>query len=344
MTPRLLSPFALVGFLLAVIWLAPVPLVGQSAGTAAKPEAPAKPWKLSRTPDGQPDLQGFWTNTTYVPLERPKNVTKAVYTREEVAENIKRAAATESEQTEPGTVADVHYDFTQFGLDRSQGPLALNLRTSLIVDPPDGRIPPMTAEGQRRAAERAESRKRMGGPYDAAQNQPLSVRCIIMDRIGPPMLAGAYNNNYQIVQTPDYVMIRSEMYHNVRVIPLDNRARTKIPQWVGESRARWEGDTLVVETSSFLDRSAHWWATAWRASRPALGLVERFRRVDAETLDYEFTMTDPVMFTRPWTARFPLTTNQAARGVTEGPMYEYACHEGNYSLANVLRGARLQEK
>ena len=115
--------------------------------------------------------------------------------------------------------------------------------------------------------------------------------------------------------------VRSEMYHNVRVIPLDDRARTKVAQWMGESRARWEDDTLVVETSSFLDRSADWWATAWRASRPTLRLLERFRRVDAETLDYEFTMTDPVMFTSPWTARFPLTTNQASRGVTEGPMY-----------------------
>jgi hypothetical protein len=134
------------------------------------------------------------------------------------------------------------------------------------------------------------------------------------------------------------------MYHNVRVIPLDNRARTNIPQWLGESRARWEGGTLVVETSSFLDRSRDWWATAWRASRPTLHLVERFTRTDRETLDYEFTMTDPTMFTRPWTARFPLTTNQAARGVTEGPMYEYACHEGNYSLLNVLKGARLQER
>ena len=122
----------------------------------------------------------------------------------------------------------MHYDFTQFGLDRSQGPLALNLRTSLIVDPRDGRIPPMTAEGQKRAAERAEARKRMGGPYDAAQNQPLSVRCIIMDRIGPPMLAGAYNNNYQIVQVPGYVMILVEMIHDVRIIPLDGRPQ--LPQ------------------------------------------------------------------------------------------------------------------
>ena len=124
----------------------------------------------------------------------------------------------------------MHYDFTQFGLDRSQGPLALNLRTSLIVDPPDGRIPPLSAEGQKRAAERAEARKRMGGPFDAAQNQPLSVRCIIMDRVGPPMLAGAYNNNYQIVQAPGYVMILVEMLHDVRIIPLDGRPH--LPQQV----------------------------------------------------------------------------------------------------------------
>jgi hypothetical protein len=140
------------------------------------------------------------------------------------------------------------------------------------------------------------------------------------------------------------VMIRSEMYHNVRVIPLDGRRRNNIPQWMGEPRGRWEGDTLVVETTAFADKTGYWWATGWRASRPALTVVERFRRVDRETLDYEFTMTDPSSFTRPWTARFPLSTNQASRGVTEGPMYEYACHEGNYSMPNVLRGARLQER
>jgi hypothetical protein len=155
MTPRALTHVGVVAFLAAALWTAPASLIAQRPD-AAKPEPPKKPWKVSRTADGQPDLQGFWTNTTYVPLERPKNVTKEFYTKEEVAENIKHAAATEEEQTEPGTVADVHYDFTQFGLDRSQGPLALNLRTSLIVDPPDGRIPPMTAEGLRRAAERTE--------------------------------------------------------------------------------------------------------------------------------------------------------------------------------------------
>src|SRR5206468_10036447 len=165
----------------------------------------------------------------------------------------KRAAAAEAEQTEPGTIPDVHYDFTQFGLDRSQSPFALNLRTSLIVDPPDGRLPPLSAEGQKRAAERAETRRRRGGPYDAAQNQPLSVRCILMDRNGPPMLGGAYNNNYQIVQVPGYVMILVEMLHDVRIIPLDGRPQLpdQIRQWTGSYRGRWESDTLVVESRNF---------------------------------------------------------------------------------------------
>jgi len=331
MTPRVLAPAAVVVFLVALAWLGPQPLTAQTAGAAAKPEA--KPWKVPRTPDGQPDLQGFWTNTTYVPLERPKNITKAFYTKEEVAENIKRAAATENEQTEPGTVADVHYDFTQFGLDRSQGPLALNLRTSLIVDPPDGRIPPMTAEGLKRAAERAEARKRAGGPLDAAQNQPLSVRCIIMDRIGPPMLAGAYNNNYQIVQVPGYVMILVEMIHDVRIIPLDGRPQlpSSIRQWTGSYRGRWEGDTLVVESTNFNGKNP------FQGSSENLHLVERFTRVDENTIRYEFTVDDPSTWTKPWSAEVPWAK-------TIGPLFEHACHEGNYGLPNILAGARAEER
>jgi hypothetical protein len=318
--------------LLALAWLGPAPLAAQS-GAASKPESAAKPWKLSRTPDGQPDLQGFWTNTTYVSLERPKNVTKEFYTKEEVAENIKRAATIENEQTEPGTVADVHYDFTQFGLDRSQGPLALNLRTSLIVDPPDGRIPPMTAEGLKRVAERAEARKRAGGPLDAAQNQPLSVRCIIMDRIGPPMLAGAYNNNYQIVQVPGYVMILVEMIHDVRIIPLDGRPHlpSSVRQWTGSYRGRWEGDTLVVESTNFNGKNP------FQGSSENLKLIERFTRVDENTLRYQFTVEDPSTWTRPWSAEVPWAK-------TIGPLFEHACHEGNYGLPNILAGARAEER
>jgi hypothetical protein len=332
MTPRVFVPLSVVGFLLALAWLGPAPLTAQS-GAASKPESATKPWKVSRTPDGQPDLQGFWTNTTYVPLERPKNVTKEFYTKEEVAENIKRAAATESEQTEPGTVADVHYDFTQFGLDRSQSPLALNLRTSLIVDPPDGRIPPMTEEGLKREAQRAEARKRTGGPLDAAQNQPLSVRCIIMDRIGPPMLAGAYNNNYQIVQVPGYVMILVEMIHDVRIIPLDGRPHlpSAVRQWTGSYRGRWDGDTLVVESTHFNGKNP------FRGSSENLKLIERFTRVDENTLRYQFTVDDPSTWTRPWSAEVPWAK-------TIGPLFEHACHEGNYGLPNILAGARAEEK
>jgi hypothetical protein len=331
MTPRLLAPLALVGFLAA--WVA-APLVTAQAPVASTPSrGAAKPWKLARTPDGQPDLQGFWSNTTYVPLQRPKDVTKEFYTPEEAAEMIKKAALAEAEQTEPGTVADVHYDFTQFGLDRSQSALAPNLRTSLIVDPRDGRIPPMTPEGLKRTAERAEARKRAGGPYDAAENQPLSVRCIIMDRIGPPMLAGAYNNNYQIVQTPGYVMILVEMIHDVRIIPVDGRPQlpSRLRQWTGSYRGRWDGDTLVVESTNFNGKNP------FQGSSEQLKLTERFTRIDENTIRYQFTVDDPGTWTRPWSAEVPWAK-------TIGPLFEHACHEGNYGLSNILAGARLEEK
>jgi hypothetical protein len=320
--------FAAIGLMSAVVSLA---MAGRVAGQGERPRSHAP-----RTPWGAPDLNGTWTGSTLTPLERPKEFTgKAVLAPEEAA--ALEARARERNAREPQAGAGDPGTYNQIWFDPSSA-VVPDRRTSLIVDPPDGRLP-FTPEGRTLAVRH--SSHYGTGPRDNPEDLDTGERCLT-DGVPIPYWTG-YNNNYQIVQTPQHVMIRSEMYHNVRVIPLDNRARTKIPQWMGESRARWEGDTLVVETSSFLDRSADWWATAWRASRPTLHLVERFRRIDAETLDYEFTMTDPVMFTRPWTARFPLTTNQASRGVTEGPMYEYACHEGNYSLLNVLRGARLQE-
>ncbi len=290
----------------------------------------------ARTPWGTPDLQGTWTGSTLTPLERPAEFAgKTVLTVEEAGrlEARARERARQEPQAGPGDPGT----YNQIWFDPSSA-VVPDRRTSLIVDPPDGRLP-FTAEGRALATRHA---SHYGvGPRDNPEDLDTGERCLT-DGVPIPYWTG-YNNNYQIVQTPHYVMIRSEMYHNVRVIPLDNRARTNVPQWMGEPRGRWEGDTLVVETSSFVDRSGDWWATAWRASRPTLRLVERFTRTDAESIEYEFTMTDPSMFTRPWTARFPLTTNQAARGVTKGPLYEYACHEGNYSLANVLRGARAQE-
>jgi hypothetical protein len=307
-------------------------LVAGNAPTEAQ-TSQAKKWTVPRTADGQPDFQGFWNNTTYTPLQRPNDVTKEFYTREEAVDMIKRSAAAEGEQTVPGTVEDVHYDFTQFGLDRSQSPLALNLRTSLIVDPADGRLPPLTEEGRRRAAARAEARKRRGALTDAVQNQSLSVRCILMDRNGPPMLAGAYNNNYQIVQTPGYVMILVEMLHGPRLIPLDGRPQLpqSVRQLEGSSRARWEGDTLAIETTNFTDQ------TAFQGSSENMRLVERLTRVDEETLVYRFTVDDPSTWTRPWSAELPWK-----RAI--GPLFEHACHEGNYGLYNTLAGARADEK
>jgi hypothetical protein len=328
---RYVASVSVLATLIAAVLLAPV--VAQAPSSAIRTGAAARTWKVARTPDGQPDLQGFWTNTTFTPLERPKNVTKEFYTKEEALELVKTLAAAEGEQTEPGTIADVHYDFTQFGLDRSQGGGALNLRTSLIVDPPDGRLPPLSAEGQKRAAERAAARKRMGAATDAVQNQSLSVRCIIMDRAGPPMLPGAYNNNYQIVQTPGNVMILVEMIHHVRVIPLDGRPHLpeNVRQWMGDYRGRWEGDTLVVETTNFTDK------TAFQGSSEKMRLTERFTRVDEDTVMYKFTVDDPATWTRPWSAELPMKK-------TIGPLFEHACHEANYGLYNTLAGARAEEK
>jgi hypothetical protein len=334
MKPRLFVAVSVLAAVMSMVLLAPVlAQVSSPAARVNKADASARPWKTPRTPDGQPDLQGFWTNTTFTPLERPKNVTKEFYTKEEALELVKKLAAAESEQTEPGTIADVHYDFTQFGLDRSQGGGALNLRTSLIVEPPDGRLPPQSAEGQKRAAERAAARKRMGAATDAVQNQSLSVRCIIMDRAGPPMIPGAYNNNYQIVQTPGYVMILVEMIHHVRIIPLDGRPHLpqEVRQWMGSPRGRWEGETLVVETTNFSDK------TAYQGSSPNMRLTERFTRVDEDTVIYRFTVDDPATWTRPWSAELPMKK-------TIGPLFEHACHEANYGLYNTLAGARAEEK
>ena len=308
------------------------------AGLLAAPggvatQAQTKKWTVPRTPDGHPDLQGFWNNTTYTPLQRPDGVTKEFFTREEAVAMIEKAAAAEAEQTVPGTVADVHYDFTQFGLDRSQAPLALDLKTSLIVDPANGKLPPMTEEGRQRAAARAEARKRAGSPTDAVQNQSLSVRCILMDRNGPPMLAGAYNNNYQIVQTRDSVMMLVEMLHGPRIIPLDGRPQLaqNVRQLEGSSRGRWEGDTLVIETANLTDK------TAFQGSSENMRLTERFTRVDEDTLLYRFTVDDPSTWTRPWSAEVPWRK-------AVGPLFEHACHEGNYGLYNTLAGARAEQQ
>jgi hypothetical protein len=319
---------------MTVVLLATIPVAGQGPSAPARTNgSAAKPYTPPRTPDGQPDLQGFWTNSSYTPLERPDGVTKEFYTPEEAIEVEKRAAQNESDQTVPGTIADVHYDFSQFGLDRSQSTYARNLRTSLIVDPADGKIPPVTPEGRKRAADRAAARKAMGGPYDAAENMPLGARCLIMAGAGPPMLDAAYNNNYHIVQGPGYVLILVEMIHDARLISLDGRPQPpgSVRQWMGISRGRWEGHTLVVETTNFNGKNP------FRGSSENVRVTERFTRVASDRIVYEFTVEDGATWARPWTAEMPMQK-------TEGPIFEHACHEGNYGAANTLAGARADEK
>jgi hypothetical protein len=312
-----------VAIALAVAALVPTLAQGQKA---------AKPWSMPKTPDGVPDLQGYWTNNSYTPLERPKDVTKEFYTKDELKVVEKAAAARENEQTEPGTVADVHYDFTQFGLDRSQTRLTQNLRTSMIIDPPDGRLPPVTAEGQKRAADRAAERRAQGAQYDKVQNIVLGSRCIFMNA-GPPMMPPGYNPAYQIVQGPGVVMILIEMLHEVRVIPTDGRphAPANVRSWLGDARGHWEGDTLVVETTNFNDKAAY------RGASENMKVVERFTRLSDDEIRYQFTVTDPSTWERPWTAEMPFVK-------INGPIFEHACHEGNYGIANTLAGARLAEK
>ncbi len=295
--------------------------------------APVAGYTVPRTADGQPDFEGFWTNATYTPLQRRDGVAGEFYTAEEVAASEARAAERESAQTVPGTTADVHYDFTQFGLDRSQSTLASSLRTSLIFDPPDGRIPPRTAAGERIMAQREEQVRLRGGRFDAVENNQLSDRCIIMGGAGPPMMNMVYNSNYQIVQSRDYVMFLVEMIHDARIIPLDDRGQAdqKVRQWMGTPRGHWEGDTLVIETANFNGKNPY------NGSTENLLVTERFTRVDDETIVYRFTIDDASMWTRPWSAELLMKK-------TIGPIFEHACHEGNYGLTNTLAGARFEEK
>jgi hypothetical protein len=311
---------------LVVVLLAPAPVAAQAQ------KAASKPWTAPKTPDGQPDLQGYWTNNSYTPLERPNGVTKEFYTKEEAIEAAKRSAEREAAQTEPGTTADVHYDFTQFGLDRSQTRLTENLRTSIIVQPANGKIPPVNSEGQKRAAQRAAERKTQGAQYDKVQNIAIGSRCVYSNP-GPPMLPPGYNPAYQIVQSPGYVTILIEMLHETRVIPLNGSPHppSTVRSWLGDSRGRWEGETLVVETTNFNDKAA------FRGSSENMKVTERFTRVSDDEIRYEFTVNDPSTWEIPWGGTMPFVK-------INGPVFEHACHEGNYGIANTLAAVRIEEK
>jgi len=298
-------------------------------GVQLRPGAQAQRERAPRTPWGAPDLRGVWNGTTITPLERPRNQAKEFLTEAE-ARAIEAQAARRNETDSPPPDGDPG-TYNQIWFDPGSR-LLPSRRTSLVIDPKDGRIP-FTPEGLERF--RASNAHYGKGPRRIWTDFDTGERCLTD---GVPVYYTGYNNNYQIFQTEHDVAIVGEMFGDRRIIPLDGRARPAIPQWLGISRGRWDGDTLVVETSGFADKRHYWWAGAWRASRPTLTLIERFTRVDAETIDYQFTMEDPLTFTRPWTAAYPLSTNQAANGVTTGRLYEYACHEGNYALPNTMKG------
>jgi hypothetical protein len=296
----------------------------------AKPSA-AKSWTPPKTADGQPDLQGYWTNATLTPLERPAQLAgKASLTPEEAAAYVKQVREQGNRDRRGGSAeTDVGEAYNDFWFDRGTK-IVGSLRTSLIVDPPDGKIPVLTPEAQKRMDDtRAYNREH---PADGPENRGLAERCLIWGTAGPPMLPGPYNNAYQIVQNRDYVLLLVEMIHDVRIIPLDGRPHLGgvVRQWMGDSRGHWEGNTLVVDTTDFSGKAP------FRGSDQNLHLVERFTRTDVNTMQYEFTVNDPSAFAKPWTAQIPFST-------AEGPIFEYACNEGNYAMTDILAGARSQE-
>jgi hypothetical protein len=304
--------------------VAVLPLAAQVPSTKA--------WVAPRTPDGKPDLQGVWTSATLTPLERPADLgNKQFFTKEEAAQWTKQFLQTNNRDRRDGSAQDdVGRAYNEFWFSRGDA-VVPTLRTSLIIDPPDGKIPALTPDGRQRAAARAEAQRLH--PADGPEDRSLAERCIIWPVAGPPMIPGGYNNNYQIVQGPGYVTIVVEMIHDVRTIPTDGRPHlpATVRQWMGDPRGHWEGDTLVVDTTNFTDK------TNFRGSGENLHLVERFTRTAPGQLMYEFTVNDAASFARPWTAQIPMAK-------TDGPLFEYACHEGNYGMEGILRGARKQER
>jgi hypothetical protein len=298
-------------------------------------QSPPKPWTPPRTLDGQPDLQGIWTNSTLTPLERPAEFrTKPVFTEEEGAAYQQRMLALRNRDRRDGDAeADVARAYNELFFDQGDklARVGNSIRSSIIVDPTDGKIPPLTAEAAARI-ERARAYASVH-PADRPQDRSLTERCLYWATAGPPILPGPYNNLYQIYQTPGYVMILSEMIHESRIIPLDGRPHlpSTIRQWTGDPRGRWEGNTLVIETTNFTAK------TRFRGSDENLKVTERLTRIDANTLLYQFTIDDPTTFTKPWTGELPFVTST-------GPIYEYACHEGNQSLVDILAGARAEER
>jgi hypothetical protein len=293
-----------------------------------------------RTPWGAPDLRGYYLTATYTPLERPSAIVKPLYTLEEAIRAF-MDATTADVRVDPATV---HYDWKEFGMEAWQSPVRPNLRTSLIVDPPDGRIPPLTPDAQKRRADAAARAKARNPQTSVRTLGNLETRCIMGDGAVPLVQGGSpgsisvgseVTTEIRIFQTPAYVTIVHQSMNEVRIIPLDGRPHlpASVRLWVGDSRGRWEGTTLVVDTTNFNDKSPD---TGFQGSTDALHLVERFAVVDANTVRYEYTVTDPRTWTRSWSVEAPLPR-------IGPPIYEFACHEQNYGLINVVTGAQIRE-
>ena len=322
MTARMLAAAAVI----AAAVVLPAVVSGQAGAgaprTAGKYTAPRTPW-------GDPDLQGIWNNVTATPLQRPAELKdKAVLTADEAAAYEKQIAERQARaeaRPHTGYAASVWFET---GHQLTAG------RTSLITQPDDGRLPPLTPEGQRIAdywADRAKNH-----PADTPEDRGPYERCITRGLPGA-MMPGFYNHNYHILQTKDHIVIHVEMIHDARIIPLDGRPHVPgaIRQWLGDSRGRWDGDTLVVETTNLRNVDQHNVAVFGTSERGRV--VERFRRTAAGAMDYQITVEDPATFTKPWTVSIPMSK-------VPGPIYEYMCHEGNYALPGILAGHRKEEQ
>ena len=290
---------------------------------------------VPQTAWGAPDLQGVWDFRTITPLQRPEDLgDKAFLTMEEAAQReqtaVDRAATLWSREARPAEAGGNVGGYNNFWMDQGTNVIGTR-RTSLIIDPPNGRLPEATEAGQARAAaNRGSFSSELPGSYTDLSN---SDRCLMGFNAGPPITPAAYNQNVQLFQTPDHLVMLTEMVHTVRVIPLDGTPALGdgLRQLSGVSRGHWEGETLVVETANFEARRD------WRGSTEGMRLIERFTRVDADTLEYEFTVTDSETWDAPWTVNLPMRRNAL-------PMFEYACHEGNYAMEVMLAGARADEQ
>ena len=323
---------AISGVLAATLAL---PVAGQSQHAAK-----AKSSAIPRTADGHPDLQGVWTNATVTPMQRPAALAgKATLTDAEAREFEKKQAeelqSVDGKSESPLLAAagsNGTGGYNVLFIDRGSELARVDgvKRTSLIIDPPDGKMPTVTAEARQRNA----AIMRSYFTFNSVKDRPLSERCLLGfgSTSGPPMLPVLYNNNYQIVQTPDHVMILVEMVHDVRIIRINGTHKpASVRQWLGDSIGHWEGDTLVVDTTNFTDQ------TKFEGASANLHIIERFQRVDPSTILYRVTVDDPSTFTKIWSIEYPFVA-------TPGPVFEYACHEGNYAMPDIMGGARKADK